>query len=146
MKTISTQELHRRLSARPVALFDVRGDVVYEQSHIPGALTAPLGSLTFRVADVMNPDSFIVVYSSGSDGLAEEAARRLADLKRTNVYCYSDGIDGWQAAGHQVMESVDPKVIGRGPVRECRPLIVDREHAYGGAFRTDPNGVEGAGG
>jgi hypothetical protein len=53
---------------------------------------------------------------------------------------------GWRAAGLPVVESVHPKIIARGPVHECRPLVIDRETAYGGAFKTDPADVAGAGG
>jgi len=89
MRTITTDDLRQRLAAGPVALFDVRGDLEFEQGHIPGALTAPLGSLNFRVASVMNPDSFVVVYSAGGDcHLATDAATRLGDLRLLNVHVY----------------------------------------------------------
>jgi rhodanese-related sulfurtransferase len=147
MTTISTDELYERLESGPAAVFDVRGDVEFEIGHIPGAKTAPLGSLVFRVARLMNPDSFVAVYSAGRDcGLAARAARRLENLKLRNVHCYEDGLEGWRAAGLPVVESVRPKVDGRGPVRECRPLVVDRENAYGGAFKNSAVDVEGAGG
>ncbi len=147
MKTVSTEELQVRLEQGPVALFDVRGDVEYEAEHIPGALTAPLGSLTFRVASVMNHESFVVVYGEGSGvDLASEAVERLEGLGMTNVHRYADGLEGWRAAGLPVVPSVHPKVVARGPVIECRPLVVDRDRAYGGAFRGKPTAVEGAGG
>ena len=147
MKRITTSELNERLTSGPVALFDVRGDVVYERGHIPGAMTAPLGSLGFRVARVMNPDSFVAVYSEGGDcPLAHEAAERLEGLKLSNVHVYEDGIDGWSAAGLDVVESVHAKKHTRGVVEDCRSIIVDRERAYNGAFKGKPTAVEGAGG
>lgn len=147
MTKISTEELRNRLESGEAAVFDVRGDVEYELAHIPGAKTAPLGSLVFRVACVMNPDSFVAVYSADKDcGLAARAARRLEDLGLRNVHCYEDGIEGWQAAGLAVVESVHAKVHARGPVRECRPIIVDTENSYGGAFKHATLAVEGAGG
>jgi rhodanese-related sulfurtransferase len=146
METLTTAELQERLSSGGVALFDVRGDVEYEIGHIPGAKTAPLGSLAFRVADLMNPDSYVAVYSSGADGLATEAAQRLQNLKLRNVHCYEQGLKGWAAAGLPVVPSIDAKVDARGPVVECRNIIVDRETAYGGAFKGEPVNVEGAGG
>ena len=147
MQTITTAQLKAKLDAGPVALFDVRGDVVYEQGHIPGAKTAPLGSLTFRVARIMNPGSFVVVYAEGTgSGLAEQAIERLEDLGMINVHCYAEGLDGWRAAGLSTVESPSPKTHTLGPVREVRPLIVDRERAYGGAFKHKPVEVSGAGG
>jgi rhodanese-related sulfurtransferase len=146
MKTITTDQLKQRLDSGPLAIFDVRGDIAYEKGHIPGAKTAPLGSLVFRVASIMNADSEIVVYGQGDDDLAQDAVRRLENLRHTNVYAYIEGINGWQKAGLPVMISTNARVHTQGPVTECRPLIVDRENAYGGAFRGEPSAVEGAGG
>ena len=147
MKTLSTEALHARLAAGPLALFDVRGDVEYEKGHIPDAKTAPLGSLVFRVAHVMNPESTVVVYSTGGTcRLAAEAVERLGNLGLRNVYQYEAGLEGWRAAGHPVVPSTNPKLITQGPVQECRPLVVDRDRAYGGAFRDAPVDVDGAGG
>lgn len=147
MNTIRTNELKEILDTGPVALFDVRGDIAYEQGHIPGAKTAPLGSLVFRVASVMNNDSFIVVYSDDNDNLAKEAVERLNGLRHNNVYYLKDGIGGWKAAGLDVIESPKPKLIAQGPVTECRPVVVDTERAYGGAFKTTiTDDIGGAGG
>ena len=147
MKTLNTVELLGRLKAGPVALFDVRGDIIYEQGHIPGAMTAPLGSLNFRIADVMNKGSFVAVYSEGKGcKLASEAVERLENLGLTNVYSYEEGMSGWQAAGHEIVESPFAKVQARGPVVDCRPLVVNTETAYGGVFRHTTDAVEGAGG
>ena len=147
MKTISTEDLKTRVDAGRLAMFDVRGDVKFEKSHIPGARTAPLGSLTFRVASVMNNDSLVIVYSDGGDcTLATQAAERLENLGMKNVQCYSDGMEGWLEAGHTVQESVGAKTHTWGPVADCRPIIVDRDNAYNGIFRTTSTSVEGAGG
>ena len=147
MRTLTTEQLRARLEGGPLALFDVRGDVDFERGHIPGAKTAPLGSLVFRVASVMNPDSPVVVYSGGGDcHLAAEAAERLGNLGLRNVGCYEGGLEAWQAAGLPLVESIDPKIVARGAVVECRNPLVDRERAYGGAFKGEPPDGEAAGG
>ncbi len=147
MNTITTEELQQRLEDGTSPVFDVRGDVEYEMGHIPGAKTAPLGSLVFRVARVMNPGSFITVYSAGGGcTLAAEAVERLQNLRMSNVHCYEEGLEGWRSAGHQVVESVHAKTQTQGPVIECRPLVVDRKNAYGGAFKGKPVDGEAAGG
>ena len=147
MKTIHTQELFNRIKTGPVAVFDLRGDVEYELGHIPGSKTAPRGSLSFRVASNMNSDSFIVVYSSGvGDDGSIDAIERLEGLKMTNVHRYVEGIEGWQRDGHEIVESPDAKVQARGPVVDVRPVVVDRERAYGGAFKHAPADTSAAGG
>lgn len=147
MKTIKTDELRTRMESGQVALFDVRGDVEFEQGHIPGAKTAPLGSLVFRVARLMNPDSFVAVYSAGGNcTLSTDAAQRLENLGLRNVHCYKDGLEGWRKAGLPVVQSDGAKVHTQGPVQEVRPVVVDRDKAYGGVFKERPNAVEGAGG
>ena len=147
MKSISIEDLRERLDSGTAAVFDVRGDVEFERGHLPGAKTAPLGSLVFRVARIMNPDSFVAVYSAGGEcGLATNAAQRLENLGLRNVYVYENGLQGWQAAGLPVIPSVHLKVHAQGPVIECRPLVVDRDRAYGGVFKEKPTDAEGAGG
>jgi rhodanese-related sulfurtransferase len=129
------------------AVFDVRGDVEFERAHIPGGKSAPLGSLVFRVARLMNSDSFVAVYSAGEDcELAARAAQRLENLGLSNVHHYEGGLEGWRAAGLPVVESVHARVHARGPVHECRPIVVDLDRAYGGAFKDATLAVEGAGG
>ena len=147
MKTLTTGELNKRLESGLLALFDVRGDIEYEKEHIPGAKTAPLGTLVSRVAGIMNPDSEVVIYSEGGEcQLAATAVERLENLRMRNVYCYEEGLKGWRAAGISTIPSPNAKVHTWGPVVDCRPLIVDRERAYGGAFKGKPADVEGAGG
>ena len=146
MKTLTTKELYDRLESAPVALFDVRGDIEFEMGHIPGAKTAPLGSLVFRVASVMNSESFVAVYSSSKDGLAVQAVERLENLGLRDVHSYVDGIDGWVRAGLSVVQSVDAKTAAWGPVVDCRHLIVDRDRAYGGAFKGEPDIAQGEAG
>lgn len=147
MKTITTLELKTLLDGDGVALFDVRGDVEYEIGHIPGAKTTPLGSLVFRVVRVMNPDTPVVVYSAGGDcDLAIQAVQRLENHHMTNVHVYADGLSGWLADGHEVVPSVNAKVHTQGDVQDCRSIVVDRDRAYGGAFRDKPTDTESAGG
>jgi rhodanese-related sulfurtransferase len=147
MNIIKTEELIKKLESGPLALFDVRGDVEFEKNHIPGSKSAPAGSLTFRVADVMNPDSLIVVYSEDEDSkLAADAAQRLEKLGLKNVHVYAEGIKGWQKAGQSTVSSENAKIHTHGPVAESRPIIVDRERSYGGAFKNKPSDGEGAGG
>ncbi len=148
MQTITTDELRKRIDEGNAAIFDVRGDVDYDQGHIPGAKTAPGGSTSFRIRSLMNPDTPVVVYSNGGEcPLAKDVAGRLEKQGMNNVFLYEDGIEGWTAAGHEVVESTHHKSHTRGEVKDVRPLTVDRDNAYGGAFKDKPNeDMGGAGG
>jgi rhodanese-related sulfurtransferase len=147
MKTISTSDLAKRLEAGPLALFDVRGDVDFDQGHIDGAKSAPLGSLVFRVVRVMNPDSMVVVYSGGEGcDLAAQAVERLENLGMKNVHVYEEGLQGWQDAGYKAVPSKITREHTWGEVEECRHIVVDRQRAYGGAFAGKPSETEAAGG
>jgi 3-mercaptopyruvate sulfurtransferase SseA len=95
----------------------------------------------------MNPDSFVAVYSAGGEcGLAAEAAERLENLGLRNVHVYDDGLRGWEAAGLPVTPSIKVRVEAQGEVIECRPVVVDRDRAYGGVFKERPDETESAGG
>ena len=144
MHRLATQELYRRVLAGPLALFDVRGDLEFAEGHIPGAKSAPLGALIARVARVMNPASFVAVYSWGDDDLAGEAARRLEDLGMTNVHVYEAGYSGWKYAGYDVT-APDPTRQRNVPMR-TRRLVIDRKTALGGAFDGEPGSLPGAAG
>ncbi len=96
---------------------------------------------------MMNPDSFVAVYSQGADcGLATEAVQRLENLGMTNIHYYQAGLKGWEEAGQRVIPSVSPKLHTHGAFQECRSVIVDRKRAYGGAFASSPSSSEAAGG
>ncbi len=100
MQTIERQELRRRLDEEDILLLDVRGDDEYETEHIPGAKTAPLGSLQERVEGVVNPGTDVAVYSGGAEcDASDRAAQRLQDIGFRNVYDYHEGLAGWKDAG-----------------------------------------------
>ena len=87
----------------------------------------------------------MVLYNTGAR-VSEIVGLTLEDLRLHNIHVYEDGLAGWAKAGNEVVESANAKVHTRGPVIDCRPVIVDRERSYGGAFRGIPEDVGGAGG
>lgn len=146
---MSIRELREQLEEGPLALFDVCGDVTHEirdrphsgrQDRAPGVPGVPRPGRD-------EPGSYVVVCSEGREcPLAADAVRRLENLGLRNVHLLDGGIADWQAAGLPVVESPHPKVRAWGTVVECRPLVVDRERACGGGFRTASAKVAGAGG
>jgi len=89
------------------ALFvDVRSQAMFDDGHIPGAVSLPLGDLDTRleafVADV-SPTQPIVTYCSGR--LCQDshtAAQRLMESGFENVVVYIDGFPGWIEYGYPV--------------------------------------------
>lgn len=148
MQTITTDDIRKHLEDGTLAVFDARGDIEYDQGHLPGAKTAPPGSLPFRVRSLMNADTPVAVYSNGGNcPIAADAARRLEGLGMQKVLIYEDGVAGWTAAGHELIQSTHHKSHTHGDVKDVRPLTVDRDNAYGGAFNDKPNeDMGGAGG
>jgi rhodanese-related sulfurtransferase len=139
MKIITTEDLAKRVEAGDLAIFDVRGDLPFSREHLPGAKSAPLGSLTYRVGTVMNRDSQLVVYSQSRDcPLSAEAMQQLEGLGFTDVVRYVEGLDGWKEAGFEAEIPVRNRPQTEGEIVEVRPLVIDRAQAYGGVFSYSP--------
>ena len=89
------------------ALFvDVRSQDMFDEGHIPGAVSLPLGEFDDRLetfaADVP-PTQPIVTYCSGR--LCQDshtAAQRLLERGFENVVIYIDGFPGWVEYGYPV--------------------------------------------
>ena len=89
------------------ALFvDVRNREAYDEGHIPGAVSLPLGEfdamvLTFETE--VPTDRPIVTYCSGR--LCQDshtAAQRLMEMGFQNVVVFIDGMPGWMEHGYPV--------------------------------------------
>jgi polyisoprenoid-binding protein YceI len=106
-KSIATDELRELLqSGRPVLLMDVLPNSRYQQVHLPGAVNACVFEVTFltQVAALAKGKSgAIVIYGASGQTLdAVTAADKLLRNGYTDVSVLSDGLAGWQAAGHPV--------------------------------------------
>ena len=58
---VSVEDAKAALDAGSAVFVDVRGADVYAMSHIPGALSIPLGELESRLAE-LNPDQWVITY------------------------------------------------------------------------------------
>ena len=58
---VSLKDAKAALDANTAVFVDVRGDTVYTQSHIPGALSIPLTDLENHL-DELNPADWIITY------------------------------------------------------------------------------------
>ncbi len=96
---VSADELLRRMRKNEVALLDVRPQVEYQASHLPGAISIPLDELERRLGE-LPPGKTVVAYCRGPYCvLADEALELLAGRGWT-VARLEEGVTEWQAAGY----------------------------------------------
>jgi rhodanese-related sulfurtransferase len=80
-------------------LVDVRSHALYDQGHVPGALSIPHGKLVASKLATFPPDTLFVVYCAGPHcNGAARGAMRLAALGRP-VKLMAGGITGWLDEG-----------------------------------------------
>lgn len=92
---ISQQEAKEMMDSQEVILLDVREQEEYDQSHIPGAVLLPVGTISEETAGAVIPDQedTVLVYCR-SGNRSKTAAAALAQLGYTNVYEFG-GINTW---------------------------------------------------
>ena len=83
------------MDSQEVILLDVREQEEYDQSHIPGAVLLPVGTISEETAGAVIPDQedTVLVYCR-SGNRSKTAAAALAQLGYSNVYEFG-GINTW---------------------------------------------------
>ena len=61
IQRVSVEDAKAALDANTAVFVDVRGDSLYTESHIPGALSIPLADLENHL-DELNPADWIITY------------------------------------------------------------------------------------
>ncbi len=89
-----------------IALLDAREELTFGERHLLMAACLPLGRVEVLAADMVPRRSVRVVWCDAGEGLAERAARRMADLGYTDVGVLDGGISAWDAAGHRIYSGV----------------------------------------
>ena len=80
-------------------LLDVRAPALYEEGHLPGAISLPYGRITERNISAYPPDTLFVVYCSGPHcNGADRGALTLSRLGRP-VKKMIGGVTGWKDEG-----------------------------------------------
>ena len=91
-----------------LALLDVREQGVHYRGHPFFACSAPLSRLELMIADLVPRRSApVVLLDGGAEGLAEQAAARLAALGYTDVSILEGGCAAWQAGGGELFSGVN---------------------------------------
>jgi rhodanese-related sulfurtransferase len=85
---------------------DARSQNDYENGHIPGAVSLPMGQFEAGIEFFLNrypPEQPIVTYCSGRTCEdSHDLAQALSDVGFTNVRIFIDGFLGWEAQGYPI--------------------------------------------
>jgi rhodanese-related sulfurtransferase len=104
VEQIAADELQARLAKGSVIVLDVRPEPEYRAGHIPGALSAPLGSLD-AVAAKLPRRREIVAYCRGPYCVYADDAVRLLTERGLKARRLDVGLPEWRRAGHPVETS-----------------------------------------
>jgi rhodanese-related sulfurtransferase len=89
-----------------VLFVDARSSDNYEDGHIPGAISLPVGQFDEQIESLLNrysSDQPIVTYCSGRTCEdSHDLAQFLSDAGFTNVRIFIDGFPGWEAEGYPI--------------------------------------------
>ena len=106
VKNIKTADLFAKFKggAGDVVLVDSRGKVEFGEGHIKGAiLIPPAKTAELLPGKAKNKAGLVVFYCNGPTcARSRKAAKMALGIGYTNVAEYTEGLPGWQAAGHPV--------------------------------------------
>lgn len=91
--TVDNEQLLERLQHPDALLLDVREEAEYAFSHIPGALSIPLGQLEERIPYLDKNNKFYIVCQTGNR--SDLACQKLAAAKFSCVTNVIPGMSGW---------------------------------------------------
>jgi rhodanese-related sulfurtransferase len=89
-----------------LALLDVREEGVFAKGHLFLAASLPLSRLELKLARLVPRRSTRIVLCDGDDGLAERAAKKLAQFGYTDVSILDGGVEAWRALGRELFAGV----------------------------------------
>ena len=89
-----------------VLFVDARSQDNYEDGHIPGAVSLPVGLFDEQIESFLDrhsPDTRIVTYCSGRTCEdSHNLAQLLSDVGFSHVSVFIDGFPGWEAQGYPI--------------------------------------------
>ncbi len=93
LRDLRPTDLEARLRQGDVAVVDVRTELEYRRGHIPGALSAPLGSVLDHLDEIPRDRDVVLICQTSHRSVV--AARTLADHGYDRLYHLVPGMRGW---------------------------------------------------
>jgi rhodanese-related sulfurtransferase len=90
-----------------LAILDVREELIFSQSHLLFARSAPLSRLELKIGPLVPRRATRIVLCDDADGLAERAAEALTRLGYTNLFILAGGVTAWGDAGFELFSGVN---------------------------------------
>ena len=107
IRRIGAADLKAQLhDGEEIALLDPREEVPFDARHLLMAACVPLGRLELLIDDLVPRRAARVVWCDDGEGLADEAATRMAAMGYSDVSVLDGGVDAWEAAGYRVYSGV----------------------------------------
>ena len=104
VRVLSTAELQQGLDRDSgLHVLNVQTDQFFKGELIPGSRRLSLDEIEQGV-QTLPRDAAIVTYCAGpACSQSTQAAQKLTELGFTNVQSYTDGLEGWKAAGNEIV-------------------------------------------
>ena len=93
LRDLRPADLEARLRSGDVAVVDVRTEREYRSGHVPGALSAPLGSVLDHLDEIPRDRDIVLICQTAHRSVV--AARTLADHGYDRLYHLVPGMRGW---------------------------------------------------
>ena len=102
-----------------VALLDAREEVPFDSRHIFMASCVPIGRLECLVDTLVPRRSVRVVWCDDGEGCAQLAAERMSSLGWADIHVLSEGLSGWEKAGHRIYSGMHVPSKAFAELIEC---------------------------
>jgi len=99
---LKLKDLLVALESKNTLLLDVRESDMFDEGHIPGAVSIPVNDLNHWAKNYENSDEMIVVYCEGYYCIQAIDATNILKDKGFNVKMYRNGLDEWATSGFEV--------------------------------------------
>jgi rhodanese-related sulfurtransferase len=104
VRTISTQELQQRLDRdNGLHLLNVQTDRFFAGELIPGSRRIPLNAIEQGTKHLPKDVELVTYCADPGCSQSTEAAHTLRRLGFANVRTYREGLEGWKAAGNEII-------------------------------------------